>query len=225
MRLTGALVTHYHPDHVGGIDHGPRHRRRAPSCRPAPVPVHVQPTRREWVTGDRRRRADWSPTTAATSYGRARSRSSSSTRPATPRAASASSSTAASSPATRCSSRAAAAPTCPAAIPRRCTSRSPSGWPGARRHRAVPRPSVLAEAGGPDGRGAGHELRLPLQDARAVEDLHEHVGPPSVRRGAFSGIRWKTVRGLRGDASGGGTATEAVGRRARWVGASTAGGR
>ena len=43
MRCTGALATHYHPDHVGGSMMGYSHRRASTSCSSAAsVPVHVQ---------------------------------------------------------------------------------------------------------------------------------------------------------------------------------------
>jgi glyoxylase-like metal-dependent hydrolase (beta-lactamase superfamily II) len=42
MRLTGALATHYHPDHVGGDMAGYRISGVAELLRLRPVPVHVQ---------------------------------------------------------------------------------------------------------------------------------------------------------------------------------------
>ena len=118
MHVTGVLATHYHPDHVGGsmmgytiegvaallervavsrsTSSGPRcHGSREPSaCRSASSTAHDPgDVVRVGERGDR-----------AAAHTRA-------TRPA----ASASSSTAGWSPATRCSSTAAAAPTCPAA--------------------------------------------------------------------------------------------------------------
>ena len=52
MRLTGALATHYHPDHVGGDMMGYSHRGRRASCSRSTtcaVPVHVQRDEAEWV--------------------------------------------------------------------------------------------------------------------------------------------------------------------------------
>ena len=131
MRLTGALATHYHPDHIGGsmmgfdiagidelldaragadpragrrgaVDHAGHRRRRLRPRRP-----------RQRRHRDGRRDPD-----RADPHARA-----------TRRAASASSSTAASSAATPSSSRAAGAPTCPAATRPRCTRASPRSWP------------------------------------------------------------------------------------------------
>ncbi len=56
MELTGALATHYHPDHVGGdmMGHG------IPGVRELleldPVPIHVQADEAPWVHADHRRR-------------------------------------------------------------------------------------------------------------------------------------------------------------------------
>jgi glyoxylase-like metal-dependent hydrolase (beta-lactamase superfamily II) len=49
MRLTGALATHYHPDHVGGsmMGHGIAGVRELLAARP--VPIHVQAEEVPWV--------------------------------------------------------------------------------------------------------------------------------------------------------------------------------
>jgi len=49
MRLTGALATHYHPDHVGGemAGHGIEGVREL--LEQAPVPIHVQADEAPWV--------------------------------------------------------------------------------------------------------------------------------------------------------------------------------
>lgn len=49
MTLTGALVTHYHPDHCGGSMMGMRIEGAAELMEVAPVPVHVQADEAEWV--------------------------------------------------------------------------------------------------------------------------------------------------------------------------------
>ena len=49
MRLTGALVTHYHPDHCGGSMMGMRIEGAAELLSIVDVPVHVQADEREWV--------------------------------------------------------------------------------------------------------------------------------------------------------------------------------
>ena len=128
MRLTGALATHYHPDHVGGsmMGHADRGDRGAAGTGAGADP---RAGRRGAVGArgsPRSPRPTSSPTRAATWSWSATSRSSSSTRRATRPAASASSSTAAWSAATPSSSRAAAAPTSPAATPPRSTAASPS---------------------------------------------------------------------------------------------------
>ena len=49
MRLTGALATHYHPDHVGGDMAGYRISGVAELLRLRPVPIHVQADEAPWV--------------------------------------------------------------------------------------------------------------------------------------------------------------------------------
>ena len=49
MQLTGALATHYHPDHVGGEMAGYRISGVNELLRLRPVPVHVQSDESPWV--------------------------------------------------------------------------------------------------------------------------------------------------------------------------------
>ncbi len=49
MTLTGALATHYHPDHVGGDMMGYSIAGVAELLRLRPVPIHVQADEAEWV--------------------------------------------------------------------------------------------------------------------------------------------------------------------------------
>jgi glyoxylase-like metal-dependent hydrolase (beta-lactamase superfamily II) len=49
MRLTGALATHYHADHVGGSIFGSRISGLAELLALRPVPVHVQADEARWV--------------------------------------------------------------------------------------------------------------------------------------------------------------------------------
>jgi glyoxylase-like metal-dependent hydrolase (beta-lactamase superfamily II) len=49
MTLTGALATHYHPDHVGGDMAGYSIAGVAELLRLRPVPIHVQSDEAEWV--------------------------------------------------------------------------------------------------------------------------------------------------------------------------------
>jgi glyoxylase-like metal-dependent hydrolase (beta-lactamase superfamily II) len=49
MRLTGALATHYHPDHVGGDMAGYRISGVNELLRLRPVPIHVQADEAPWV--------------------------------------------------------------------------------------------------------------------------------------------------------------------------------
>jgi glyoxylase-like metal-dependent hydrolase (beta-lactamase superfamily II) len=49
MRLTGALVTHYHPDHVGGDMGGMRISGVRELLTINPVPIHVQADESTWV--------------------------------------------------------------------------------------------------------------------------------------------------------------------------------
>lgn len=50
MTITGALVTHYHPDHCGGSMMGMRIEGVTELLELAPVPIHVQADEAEWVT-------------------------------------------------------------------------------------------------------------------------------------------------------------------------------
>jgi glyoxylase-like metal-dependent hydrolase (beta-lactamase superfamily II) len=49
MRLTGALATHYHPDHVGGDMMGHSIQGVADLLAIRPVPIHVQEDEKPWV--------------------------------------------------------------------------------------------------------------------------------------------------------------------------------
>ena len=49
MRLTGALATHYHPDHVGGEMAGHSIQGVRELLDQAPVPIHVQADESTWV--------------------------------------------------------------------------------------------------------------------------------------------------------------------------------
>ena len=49
MRLTGALATHYHPDHVGGDMMGYTIQGVADLLTANPVPIHVQVDEKPWV--------------------------------------------------------------------------------------------------------------------------------------------------------------------------------
>jgi glyoxylase-like metal-dependent hydrolase (beta-lactamase superfamily II) len=49
MELSGALVTHYHPDHCGGTMMGMRIEGAAELLELAQVPIHVQSDEAEWV--------------------------------------------------------------------------------------------------------------------------------------------------------------------------------
>jgi glyoxylase-like metal-dependent hydrolase (beta-lactamase superfamily II) len=49
MRVTGALVTHYHPDHVGGDMMGIRIEGVERLLEATPVPIHVQADESPWV--------------------------------------------------------------------------------------------------------------------------------------------------------------------------------
>jgi glyoxylase-like metal-dependent hydrolase (beta-lactamase superfamily II) len=49
MRVTGALVNHYHPDHVGGDMMGLRIEGVERLLEAAPVPIHVQADEAPWV--------------------------------------------------------------------------------------------------------------------------------------------------------------------------------
>lgn len=50
MRLTGALATHYHPDHIGGSMMGVSIAGIEELLRLAPVPIHVQADEVPWIT-------------------------------------------------------------------------------------------------------------------------------------------------------------------------------
>ncbi len=50
MRLTGALATHYHPDHIGGSMMGMSIAGIEELLTRAPVPIHVQADEVPWIT-------------------------------------------------------------------------------------------------------------------------------------------------------------------------------
>jgi glyoxylase-like metal-dependent hydrolase (beta-lactamase superfamily II) len=50
MRLTGALATHYHPDHIGGSMMGHSIAGIEELLTVAPVPIHVQSDEVPWIT-------------------------------------------------------------------------------------------------------------------------------------------------------------------------------
>ncbi|MDV3127690.1 MBL fold metallo-hydrolase [Mycobacterium sp. 21AC1] len=50
MHLSGALVTHHHPDHVGGSMMGYNFKGLAELLERTPVPVHVNTNEAEWVS-------------------------------------------------------------------------------------------------------------------------------------------------------------------------------
>jgi len=50
MRLTGALATHYHPDHIGGSMMGHSIAGIEELLALAPVPIHVQADEAPWIT-------------------------------------------------------------------------------------------------------------------------------------------------------------------------------
>ena len=129
MRLTGVLVTHYHPDHVGGDLGGLGDRGRRASCSRSTTSTCRCTCRRRRRTASKRvTGASDSDLVLHTSgdivtVGDDADHADPHAGPHA-RSRSASSSTAGSSRATRCSSTAAAAPTCPAAIPPRSTRAS-----------------------------------------------------------------------------------------------------
>ncbi|MSY80282.1 MAG: MBL fold metallo-hydrolase, partial [Actinobacteria bacterium] len=49
MRLTGALITHYHADHCGGEIMGMQIEGAAQLLELTQIPVHIQAAEREWV--------------------------------------------------------------------------------------------------------------------------------------------------------------------------------
>ena len=111
-------------------------------------------------------------------------RSSWCTPPATPRAASASWWTAAWWRATPSSSRAAAGPTCPAATPRPCTSRSPPAWPGCPTTRSSsPATSTRAEPSATMGETRRHNYVFRPRIARGVAGHVRPVSSPAALRG------------------------------------------
>ncbi len=83
MRVTGVLATHYHPDHVGGsmMGHDDRGRRPPPRAGELPDPRPATTRRRGSPAPRASPRASSSPTSRATGWRWARSRSSSSTPP------------------------------------------------------------------------------------------------------------------------------------------------
>ena len=161
MRLTGVLATHYHADHVGGdmMGYGDRGHPRAASAAPTSTCRSTCSATRP--SGSRSAPACPTPISCCHDSGDVVMVGDIPIKlmhtPGHTPGASASSSTASSSPATRCSSRAAAAPTCPAPTPTRCTRASPSGSPNVPDDSdPVPRPPLLRRAVGLDGRDPAH---------------------------------------------------------------------
>ena len=169
MKLSGVLVTHHHPDHVGGSMMGFELKGLAELLERQSVPVHVNSLEAEWVSRVTGIALATSPrTSTATRSMSATSRSSCCTPPATLRAASASCSTAGWSPATRCSSRAAAAPTSPAATSTRCSAACSSSPQLSGRPDGVSGPLVFGGAQRNAVGGAAHQLRLPGEQSGSV---------------------------------------------------------
>ena len=169
MTVGGVLATHYHPDHVGGsmmgytiegVTRAARAGRAARcTCRRDEAP---------WVartTGIAESELAAHDAGDMVTVGDGRDRAAC-TRPATRRAASASSSTAGSSPATRCSSTAAGAPTCPGSDAEQMYDSLQRLAAPARRHDRLPRPPLLDAVERHDGGHPRAELRLPPPLAR-----------------------------------------------------------
>ena len=123
MHLSGVLVTHHHPDHVGGSMMGFELKGLAELMERVSVPVHVNTHEAEWVS-----RITGIPRSDLTAHEHGDKVSVGDIdiellhTPGHTPGASASCSKAGSSRATRCSSRGAVAPTSPAATSTRCTA-------------------------------------------------------------------------------------------------------
>ena len=160
-----------------------RSRGRPPCSSGSQVPVHVQRDEVPWVeraTGVGRRPPGRPRQRGRGEGGRRRGRAAPHPRPHA-RGASASWSRAGWSRGTPSSSTAAVGPTFRARTPWPCTSRSPPGWPGPRRHRGLPRPPLL-------GRPVGRRCRDPSQTtsssahARSSSGWPCSAGEPRARR-------------------------------------------
>ena len=162
MHVAGVLATHYHPDHVGGsmMGHHDRGRRRPARAGAVPDPRAA----RRGAVGARARSACRRPSSSATSRATwsrsARSRSTLLHTPGHTPGSQCFLVDGSWSPATRCSSTAAAAPTCPAAT-RADVRQPPAPGRAARRHGRLPRPPLLAAVERHDGGGRAAELRVP----------------------------------------------------------------
>ena len=131
MHCVGVLGTHYHADHVGGAIASWSIEGIAELLGRVDVPIHLQRPEVLWVAR-----------TTGVGEGQLVGHDSGDVvevgeiaiellhTPGHTPGSSASWSAADWSPGTRCSSTVADVPTCPAAIPRRCTNRSPRAWPG-----------------------------------------------------------------------------------------------
>ena len=135
MHLSGVLVTHHHPDHVGGSMMGFELKGLAELLERASVPVHVNTHEAEWVS-----RITGIPLGDLTTHEHGDKVSVGDIEiellhtPGHTPAVSASCSTVGSSPATPCSWRAAAAPTFPAATSTTCSAAC-RRWPSCRETR------------------------------------------------------------------------------------------
>ena len=188
MRLTGALATHYHADHVGGRLMGHSDRRASPSCSTlTPVPIHVQADEAQWVHaghrrdrlrpgrprqrrhGDGRRDPDHADPHARAHPGQ----------PVLPGRR------AGWSPATRSSSTAAAAPTSRAATRRRSTRASPRGWPRCPTTRCCTRAtSTRQKPSASMAETRSRNVRVPARSARPVADDVRELTPERLSRRA-----------------------------------------
>ena len=151
MHVAGAIATHYHPDHVGGVADGPPHRGRSRrSLERVPCPVHVQRAEAPWVartTGLSESDLRRTRPRRHGDGGRGR-RSRCCTRPATRRAASASSSTGWLRHRRHAVPRRVRAHRLPRRRSRGDVRQPPAPGRAARRHGGLPRPPLLAAVGG-----------------------------------------------------------------------------
>ena len=173
MRLTGALVTHTHQDHVGGHLFGFDIPGVEELLAKAPAKVYVHKAEREFLKGFG---SDLVKVEGGDTFPSGGRPSRSSTRPATRRAPSASWSTAGSSRATRSSSGPAAARICPGATRRRCTSRSRVAWARCPTRRWCCRATTTAAP----RRTIGAEKRQnPMMRFASMTDFLRAMGIPS----------------------------------------------
>ena len=204
MRLSGVLVSHAHPDHVGGGMMGYAIEGLSDLLEHVNVPVHVQRDEARWVTratGVGESELVEHSSADMVQVGRSADRAGAHTRAHTRKSVLQRRGSARVS-VTPCSSKDAVVPTCRAATPSRCTSRSRSALPGSattpsftrgistllsRRPRSA-RPACTIMCSGRALSSSGSRCSVP-EGSATLERLALERSSSSARRSLASALR------------------------------------